>query len=519
MEETLLSPSDYVDILKRRIWSGLLPAVLIFIVALIVAFSLPAVYKSTATILIEEQDIPADYVVTTVTSYAEQRLQTINQRIMSSSRLLDIINRFNLYSDKKEKWTTDEILGKMREDFSLVPISVEVTDRRTGRPAMATIAFTLSYEGKDSPEKIQQVANVITTLFLTENIQVRKRQTTETSIFLEKEMALVKVRLAKIDAEIAEFKKKNINNLPELFQVNMQSLNNFEQSIERLSEQLKVLRERKSSLETRLFAIVSESESQDKIRLDQLRLALVNLKINFSEKYPDVIKVKSEIAELEERIKKSRGSENWEREDNPVYITFASQLSGINAEVNSVKRHIKELEKKKDNYRKRIEATPEAEKQLKSLSSEQININLKYKDLMGKLMEARVAQGLEKEQKGERFTLIDPPMVPEKPFKPNRVAIILIGLVLGMGAGVGAASLHEFSDQSVHKAGSLFSATSFPVLAEIPEIINARDIELKNKKRLVLISGILLSCVVGVILFHFFIMDLNIFWAKLMRKI
>jgi len=519
MEEALLSPSDYFDILKRRIWSLLIPAVLIFILALILAFSLPAVYKSTATILIEEQDIPANYVVTTVTSYAEQRLQTINQRIMSSPKLLEIINRFNLYADKKEKWTTDEILYKMREDISLTPISVDVTDRRTGRPTMATIAFTLSYEGKDSPEKIHQVANLITSRFLSENIQLRKRQTTEASTFLEKEMELVKVKFTKIDAGIAEFKEKNINSLPELFQVNMQSLNNIEQNIERLNEQLKVLRERKSSLETQIFAIVSESESQDKIRLDQLRLALVNLRINFSEKYPDLIKVKLEIAELEERIKKSKRSENSEREDNPLYITFSSQLSGINAEIDSVKRHIKELEEKNDNYRKRIEATPGVEKQLKHLFAEQVNTKLKYEDLMAKLMEARVAQGLEKEQKGERFTLIDPPMVPEKPFKPNRVAIILIGLVLGMGAGVGAASLHEFSDQSVYKVEALFSATSFPVLAEIPEITNARDIELKNKKRLALILGIILLCMAGVILFHFFIMDLNIFWAKLMRKI
>lgn len=519
MEETVLLPSDYIDILKRRIWSLIIPILLILTVTLIVAFSLPSIYKSTATILIEEQDIPANYVITTVTSYAEQRLQTINQRIMSSSRLLDIIKRFNLYADKKGKWTTDEIISKMREDVVMEPISAEVTDRRTGRPSMATIAFMLSYEGEESPKKIQQVANVITTLFLKENIQVRERQTSETSIFLEKEMLKVKDYLGKIDSEIAIFKKKNINTLPELLQVNMQSLNHFEQNIERLKEQLRTLKERKSSLQTSLSGIVSNSENQDKQRLDQLKLSLVNLKSNFSDKYPDVIKTKLEITKLEARVMKSGKSDNKANEDNPVYITLASQLSGINTEITSVNRYIKDVENKCEDYRKRIEATPRVEELLKSMLTEQLSARLKYEDLMKKFMESQVAQGLEKEQKGERFTLIDPPMVPEKPFKPNRTAIFFIGLVLSIGAGVGFAALREFSDQSVRKAETLVYATSFPVLAEIPEFLTNRDIKRKIRKRIFLVVGSIIFAVAAIIVFHFFIMDINVFWAKFMRKL
>ena len=134
-------------------------------------------------------------------------------------------------------------------------------------------------------------------------------------------------------------------------------------------------------------------------------------------------------------------------------------------------------------------------------------------------MEAKIAQGLEKEQKGERFTLIDPAQLPEKPFKPNRIAIILIGFVLSLGAGVGTASLKEFSDQSVRKAKDLTDATSFPVLAEIPEIITSKDIASKKRNRIILAIGIILFIVAAIIIFHFFIMDLNVFWAKLMRKL
>ena len=134
-------------------------------------------------------------------------------------------------------------------------------------------------------------------------------------------------------------------------------------------------------------------------------------------------------------------------------------------------------------------------------------------------MEAKVAQGLEKEQKGDRFTLIDPARLPEKPYKPNRLAIILIGFVLSIGAGVGWASSKEYSDQSIRDADSLTQATSFPVLAVIPEIMTEKDTRRITNKRIGMIIAIVLLIIAGLTIFHFLIMDLNVFWAKLMRKV
>ena len=334
-------------------------------------------------------------------------------------------------------------------------------------------------------------------------------------------MLKVKNNLAGIESKIATFKKENINELPELIQVNMQSLNSLEQNIDRMNELLRTLKEKESSLQTQLSGIVSESANQDKRRLDELKLHIVYLKSRFSDKYPDVIKTKNEIEELKKQISASGGSKGKKDdiENNPVYISLASRLSGVKSEINSVYRQIKEIKQKRDDYRARIEATPRIEEQFKALATEQLSTRSKYEDLMRKFMEAKIAQGLEKEQKGERFTLIDPAQLPEKPFKPNRIAIILIGFVLSLGAGVGTASLREFSDQSVRKAKDLTDATSFPVLAEIPEIITSKDIVSKKRNRIILAVGIILFIVAAIIIFHFFIMDLNVFWAKLMRKL
>jgi succinoglycan biosynthesis transport protein ExoP len=525
MESNAMTLTDYFGIVKRRKWSLILPAVFVFLCAVIVALALPSIYKSTSTILIEEQDVPSDFVMTTVTSYAEQRLQSIHQRIVSFSRLLEMVNRFNLYPDLKEKWTTEEIIGKMREDIVLEPISAEMVDRRTGRPTNATIAFSLSYEGED-PGTVQRVASMLTSLFLQENLRVREKQTKETSEFLEKEMEKVKADLSKLEAKMATFKASHMNELPDLLQVNMQSLNSIENNIERLNEQLRSLKEREGYLQTQLSSVspAFEEEKRDKVRLAELKVQLVHLKSRFSDQYPDVIKTKAEIAELENQENHSTGkSDNPghsnDPPDNPAYITLASQLSSTQAEIISVKRQINEFNKMAEVYRRRIANTPKVEEAYRAISIERNNTQAKYNDLMRKHMEAKVAQGLEKEQKGERFTLIDPARLPENPYKPNRMAILLIGMVLGMGAGVGWASLKEFTDPSIRSTSALVNATSFPVLGGIPEIVTHEDIMKKKRKQTLIIMGLFICVAGGLVAFHFLVMDMNVFQAKLMQKL
>ena len=532
MESGEITLNDFIAIAKRRKWSLILSVFIIFIITAIVALSIPAIYQSTSTILIEEQDIPDDFVKSAVTGYAEQRLQSIHQRIISFSTLIDIVNDFNLYPELKNKWTTEEIVGKMRNDIMLKPISVDKKDRRKGSNSSGTIAFTLSYEGKN-PRKVERVANVLASLFLEQNLQVREKQALETSEFLENEMEKIKADLTKLGTKMAAFKTEHMNELPDLFQVNMQSLNNVENNMERLSEQLRSLKEREGYLQTQLASVPSkfniEEEKRDQMRLDELKMQLVHLRSRYSDQYPDVIKTLAEITAFENQLNTSDGksgngtSDNPGHSDdppeNPAYITLSSQLSSTQAEIVSVKRQIRETNKMADVYRRRIANTPKVEETYKAILNEINNTRAKYDDLMRKHMEAKVSQGLEKEQKGERFTVIDPARFPEKPYKPNRLAILLIGIVLGMGSGVGWAAFKEFADHSIHDSSSLVMATSFPVLASIPEIITEEDLRKKKRKRTIILLAVVSSVAAGLIIFHFLVMDLNVFWAKLMRKI
>jgi capsular polysaccharide biosynthesis protein len=166
-----------------------------------------------------------------------------------------------------------------------------------------------------------------------------------------------------------------------------------------------------------------------------------------------------------------------------------------------------------------LEASPKVEEGYKNLMVERDSTKAKYDDLMRKYMEAKVAGGLEKEQMGERFTLIDPARLPEKPVRPNRPAILLIGLVLGLGAGIGTASLQEASDRSARKIEDLAKTFPYPVLAEVPEFVTLEDtLRKKTRVKIALASSILLI-VITALAIHFFVMDVDIFWIRVLRRL
>jgi hypothetical protein len=225
-----------------------------------------------------------------------------------------------------------------------------------------------------------------------------------------------------------------------------------------------------------------------------------------------------EIAELEKKLKNTGQNPIDNKPDNPAYVTLSANLSGVRSEVESVRRQISGFEAKRDDYYRRMSRAPKVEEGYRALMSQRNSLQAKYEDITKKSMEARTASGLEKGQMGERFTLIDAARLPEKPVFPNIPAILLIGLVLGVGAGVGSAALKEMSDQSVRSAAALSSAVGLPVLAVIPDILTTEDtVEEQQQRRKVLI-GAAVVVVVAILIFHFFIMDLDILWAKMMRR-
>jgi uncharacterized protein involved in exopolysaccharide biosynthesis len=232
-------------------------------------------------------------------------------------------------------------------------------------------------------------------------------------------------------------------------------------------------------------------------------MRLVELETRYSDKHPDVIRTRAAIKELERRLGRSAGGAGGGKSDNPAYITLASQLAGTQSEIESVKRQTGELKRKRDVYWKRNEVSPRVEEGYRTLVSRRNNLQAKYDELTRKAMDAKVAHGLEKEQLGERFSVVEAARLPEKPSSPNIPAILLIGMILGLGSGVGLAAVQESTDFTVRGPDDLARAVPLPLLASIPEIATEDEVSDRKVKHWMLAIGTVVVLAITVLVFHF----------------
>jgi uncharacterized protein involved in exopolysaccharide biosynthesis len=570
---------QYLAVIKRRKYQFILPAVIVFFLATVVTFLLPPVYKSTATILIEAQEIPSELVQSTVTGYVEQRLQAITQLVLSRTRLSEIINRFELYQDLRRRYSTEEIVENMREDIQMEPITAEVINPQSGRPGSATIAFTLSYEGKD-PRKVAQVANVLTSLYLEENLRNREEKARTTFEFLENQLTQLRQEIVVTEKRIAAFKEKHINALPELMQINLQTMERLRREIDAKEEEIKTLVNRKIylegqlasvepamynvtldgkrvmtpkeelealrsqylslrsthsemhpdviSLKKRVEAMESEVSTRDTLRelyrqLQEKEKELAQLSKNYSGNHPDVIKLNKEVAGLREEVKNLSEKQTVlkaenEKPENPAYINLQTQIASTRMEIDNAREELTLLKKKYDDYQQRVENTPQVEQEYRALQRDYTNAQAKYQETMNRLLAAREAKGLEESRMAEKFTIIDPPVMPEKPDRPNRLALLLVGMVLSVGSGVGFGSMAEYMDRSVRSPDELAQVSGQPVLAVIPYLETPGDLLKRRRRRWAIAGGSIGLFAVGLTAVHFLYRPLDILWLKIVRR-
>lgn len=567
---------DYIAGLKRRKTRIFAASGILLLLSVAIAFLLPPVYRSTSTILIEEQEIPPELVRSTITSFADQRIQVISQQVMTRANLMQIVERYNLYPRQRRHETNEEILMRMRDDIKLEIVNADVIDRRSGNKTTATIAFTLSYDG-ETAENAQKVANELTSLYLNENLKTRQEKAAETSTFLTEEVRRLGEHISDIESKLAAFKAQNVGRLPELVGLNMQMRDRTDAELLETDRQISLLQERKFYLEGQLAQMKpnspmisaggerildsserlkalesqyasaagiysaehpdvikmqreisalrketggSDSAAEQEKQLTRLRAELAASREKYSDDHPDVIKLKRSIASLEkaEQAPKSAAKDAIKPE-NPAYIAFASQLRGTENELRTLSAKRAELKAKMASYEARIEQTPQVERVYLDLNRDHENSLRRYQELKAKQMEAQVAQELEKGSKGERFSLIDPPQYPEKPHSPNRLAILLLGLLLSIGGGIGYGAVLESLDQSIKSAKELAGLAVAPLLASIPYIVNNSERASKRKARKIVATSGFAALLLVVILVHMLWMPLDVVWYSVLRRL
>ncbi len=577
MEEVLIEqsfdPRAVLHFLRRRLAGIGIVLVILLGVACVIAVTWPAVYRSTATILVEEQEIPQDLVRTTVTSYADQRIQVIGQQVMTRANLLQIVQKYDLYPQRRKTETNEEILERLRKDVKVDVLSADVAGGRR-----VTIAFTLSYDG-ETAERAQKVANELVTLYLNENLKIRQQKAADTTSFLSDEAKRLEQHISDVEAKLAEFKRRNIGRLPELAQLNMQLRDKTDAEIADVDREAHLLDERRFYLtnqlaqtkpSTPIISSTGERITSPEDRLRTLKSQVSSMSGNYAEDHPDMVRYRREMAALERevgdtpdenerakqieklesesialgerysedhpdvvRLKKSIAALKQEERrasaanprfrppkvDNPSYLSLETQLKVLQAEMEGLRKKRTELVAKLETYEARLVQTPQVEQQYFDLTRDRENSVARYRDMKAKVMEAEVGQELEKDRKGERFSLIDPPQLPEKPRSPNRPAILLIGLVAAAGGGLGYGGLLEAADQSIKSPKQLGRIFAAPLLSVIPHIETAEERTRRGRKRIVLWMLVATGIVIAALLIHLFYMPLEVLWYLVPRRL
>ncbi len=573
MEEQTLDFSDYLDAFKRRRTSILVIAVTVFLIGALAAWLWPATYKSSATILIKEQDIPPEMVRSTVTSFASQRIQAISQKVMARPNLLELIDKYDLYTDERKRLTTEEIISEMRDNISLDLIDASVVDPRTGRPTAATIAFQLSFSG-ENPVQVQKVANELMSLYLKENLKERAEKAGETYDFLHQESQRLNKEIQDLQAKLATFKEQHANTLPELQQLNLNVMNRTEDEISDIDTQIRAQEQTRIYLQsqlaqlkpfgadaaldpkTRLQALRTEylrllaryspdhpdvirtkreiegleketglvdSSAEQLKQIEALRGELGTLRKKYSPEHPDVIKLERQIKALEQSVADSPAttklaSSAADNPDNPAYIQIQTQIEAADNQIRSLRAKKENLGKKLDDYEQRLTETPQVERKYSTLRRDLQNAVARYQDIRLKLTSAEIAQELEKDSKGERFEIVEPPILPEEPISPNRPAILFLSFVLALGSGIGYAAVAESLDSSVRGSKGLASAAGAPPLAVIPYLESDREKSRRKGKTIRRAAALIGAIIIAITLLHNFWMPLDVFWYKALRK-
>ncbi|HEY6200453.1 MAG TPA: XrtA system polysaccharide chain length determinant [Candidatus Binatia bacterium] len=461
------------------------------------ALSLPNIYRSSTLVLVTPQKLPSSYVNSTVTTSIEQRIRAISEDVLSRTKLEKVITEFNLYPTVNKM---DSRVDKLRK-------SIGIDVRRND-------AFELSFTGRD-PVLAQQVTRRLGEAFITENLAIREQQAAGTTIFMSAEADRLRKELEEQEQVVNIYKAQHRFELPEQLEPNLRTLEQLRSELQGNTIRLSSLQERKGNLEKQLVeskvTIVEGQPGAPAFQtLDDKKLQLEDLLTKYSEKHPDVVRLRKQIQTLEADAKKQATQAKAPTPlelpiaRNPVQQTIAKQIADLTLEINALRNSNDALKEKIASYSARVDNTPVRAIELSKITRAYDITLRKYQDLQGKSLESQLSENMEKKQKAEQFQVMDPANLPQQPVAPDRMRIMLVGLVLALAAGFGSAFVRENLNSAFTRAEDLRELTNLPLLATLP-LIDTRGSILEHRRfqrMLVLASAMVF--LVGVVSIHIY---------------
>ena len=466
--------------LRKHWW--ILPACLVSCtgVAMGLVKILPKQFSSNTLVLVRQPTVPTDVVKPVVTEDLNQRLASMQEQILSRSRLEPIIEKFGLYASLRSRLPMDDLITKLRKSIQITPVEPMKGTRDPSLPGFH-IDVTL-----DSPLLAQGVCTEISSMFLEQNVRSREQQASRTTSFLTQQLDQAKSKLDEQDALLAKFKARYLGALPDQEQTNLSLLTGANSQLEANTQALSRAQQDKAFNQTLLDQELanwrSSQQGQNPVTLDQqlaaLQDQLLALQAKYTDEHPDVVKLKNQIQDLKMQMASSAvKKQNQGGQESKGAVVEPPQIQQLRAKIHQDEVSISGLSAQQEKIQEqikllqgRIQSTPAVEQQFKELTRNYQTALDFYNDLLKKRENSAMATNLEYQQESEQFRVLDRPSLPSEPSFPNKKLFAAGGLGAGLALGLGVLFLIAISDKSMYTERDIEICLKLPVLTMVPMI-------------------------------------------------
>jgi polysaccharide biosynthesis transport protein len=511
--------SDYLAALKRRRMLLTMIALPIVACALALAIGMPSIFVSTGLITFSNATVsgalPTDKdQVRREKEYMDEYVNSLSASVMSPTTLDKLLNQMpGLVQPGEDR--ADAISDIVRKS-TVETVRVPVLDPDTGREREIISAFTVAFNSRD-PVQAQKVASWLTDSFLLasrSNLQVRAKAATN---FYNGEREKYRDQIAQAEGKLAQFKAKNFGQLPELTDLNLNLMDRNQRDLDDVGQQIRTLQQNKIFLQQQLEQAKNagqdegllgqlQADYQKKLatydenhpdmialrrQIDALRAGggavdslslpaqlqaqkaiLAQARQRYSEDHPDVKRIERQIKTLQTRIAAGETSAG-NPIGSPAVVQLTTQVNAIDTQIAGLQRRDAELHTKLDQMQQRVEATPQVEREYKTLTRDLELAHAQYDQIQKSEMDSELSSAAIASGRSDELRLVQPPAVPPKATKPKRAAIAAVGLVLAMLLGLTGVVFAESVDQSIRGSRDVRRVLNLSPLGVIPEIRDA----------------------------------------------
>ncbi|MGH9704764.1 MAG: GumC family protein [Candidatus Acidiferrales bacterium] len=478
MDQPIELMKEYWQSVRRSGWWIFLTTLWLTLAMIVVIALLPDQYQATTTILVDPQMVSDQYVTPPVKELLTDRLQTITQQVLSTTRLQEVIDHYHLYPELRNSMSRDEIVAKMREN-----VNIEVKHASGNGPG----SFTITYQGRN-PVVVAQVANDLATRFIAWNLQSTEQVAESTTQFLNEQLDEAKNNLETQEQKAREFKMSHLGEMPDNLPANLGTLGQLRATYQTNNDALNRLEQERFEL-TRLPIAVPQAGTNQYIpglsqreRLtmerDKLQDQLTDLRRRYTATYPEVIDVTARLQHVQEELKALPGTDSKSASEPSRDLSpTAVRLELISREMKRLTEEQKVLGQQMATYQSKVDAMPLREQQLTDVTRDYEMSKDQYKNLLSKKYAAEMAGDLERKQKGERFTILDAAEPPQKPVKPNRGMMMVGSLFASFAFSIVLVIAKDKLDPRVRAEREVndMLPASVSMLATIPSIVTPSD--------------------------------------------